>query len=854
MAAVMTAIGWLVLFVLVSSVTICIADFPKYPAPKGASARFKALVWAACPAANALIFFILHMMFYNRWDLVRTVELIAEKQLSYQRMGFLFWIVLIWTAAAALIGCSVRAFLKTKMQPDDMYLPSSVRSRKTAALIFDFSLIGLLLIGWGFFCADGIRHVKVNEICGKNISTAASSGYIEFRNESPFPCQIEHTFLSDSRKDLKKVEIPDCTVAAGQLVMVPIDMSALSVSKSGGSVLYFSDRGGSVIDTVVFDKQRKDDCSYSWSTLYQEWRYMLPSPGDVNLDVDAKTEKPHFSSPAGYYPDAFDVEILAGEDVEIHYTTDGCRATADSPLYTGAVRVTDRSSQPNRWHSLQKIVYDWKDYTPDNEPVKKAFVIRAVAVDSNGMVSDEAVVTYFVGQQFETDRAVISLTADENELFGEEGIYMTGQTYDNWYLNGGTGDRPTANFDQRGPDWERPVNIEFFKNGESLYFQQSGGLRVQGGSTRWLPFKRFSVFSRKVYSGSSAFEQEIFQGKATHSVVLRDGFCNAFSMFLIPDRDVSVQLSFPVTVYLNSEYWYDTYMQEKYNDTYFRQTYGVRNVEFLKVGITDEIKGFLENHDLSEQSNYEAFGRMVDIQSYIDYICTNVYLANTDYSEYGNTAMWRTTEKENDSYGDGRWRWCLYDMDLQTAGCRQNYGMTDITDAQVDSFNIVCDWDPPVNERVIYCALKANPDFRKQFVLSFMDMINTDFTEQRMTELLEQWGEDISYDEYFFRDRPKNMETFIAKEFDLKGTLKEVTVEINDEEAGVITVNTTHPTFTDGSWTGRYFTEYPVTVTAEAKPGYRFVGWEGTYNGSEASVELSVNGGVSIRAIFEKTE
>ena len=379
---------------------------------------------------------------------------------------------------------------------------------------------------------------------------------------------------------------------------------------------------------------------------------------------------------------------------------------------------------------------------------------------------------------------------------------------------------------------------------------QKGGLRIQGGSTRWLPMKRFSVFSRKEYSGRSTFPVELFKGKATHSVVFNAGFENALSMYTVPDRDVATVQCIPVTVYLNGEYWYDTYMQEKYNNTYFRQTFGVENVEFVKVGITDEMKRFLEKHDLSDPKNYEAFGKMIDIQSYIDYICANVYLGNTDYNEYANTAMWRTVSKENDSYGDGRWRWAFYDMDLQTAGCRYNYGMNDITDAQLDTYNIVCDWDPPVNERQIYCALKANPDWRRQFVLSMMDMINNDFTEERMSALLEDFGADISWHEYFFRDRPDNMIAFTAKEFGLQNATGELTVTTEFPERGNVRVNTSVIDLAKGSWTGRYFREYPVTLTATPNPGYRFVGWSD--GRTDAAIEVQINGGVTVNAVFEK--
>ena len=79
---------------------------------------------------------------------------------------------------------------------------------------------------------------------------------------------------------------------------------------------------------------------------------------------------------------------------------------------------------------------------------------------------------------------MISLVADDEDLFGDDGMYITGKTYDDWYLGGGKGDPPTANFDIKGREY--PVSVEYFGDGRSLTFAQQGGLRIQGGSTRRL--------------------------------------------------------------------------------------------------------------------------------------------------------------------------------------------------------------------------------------------------------------------------------------------------------------------------------------------------------------------------------
>ena len=857
MVNLIAAACWLLLFFMIVSVTVAVA----YPTtvPEGnliASLPAGLLIWGTGLGGNALLFSLLHYLFMGSWNIFTTFRLIASRTITYQKLYLAAVMLAVWMLCALLMGAYVAAFLRSRRGASDTSAPSpTLRYRKKCVLLLCGSCLALVLIASFYFCSSGVRQLRINEIASEKVSGLPEQGYVELRSDGILPCQAEGLYLSSDAHQPRQYEIPSFTVAPGELMLIPVDKDVISLSKSGGDMLFLWDRWGNMIDTVTIKDARQDGYSYGWSVSDQKWCYMPPSPGESNRFSDIVFKKPAFSHASGYYSTAFDVTIAADflkQGGEIRYTTDGSKPTASSALYTEAVHVYDRSSEPNIWRSVKNVVYDWQNAEIDTTPVPKAFVLRAVAIDRNGNESGEAVASYFVGKAFDSGRAVISVVADENELFGEDGIYVTGKTYDAWYLGSQKGDRPIANFDVHGAETERPAYMEFFRDGKTLDFAQRAGLRVQGGSTRWLPLKRFSLFARKGYAGSNTFDREFFEGKSTHSVTLRTGFENAFSMYCVPDRDVAVQKSIPVTVYLNGEYWYDTYLQEKYNNTFFRQTYGIRDAEFHKTGINDEIKHYLKHHDLAIQNYYDTFNQMVDIQSYIDYICINVYLANTDYSDYANIGMWRTTSQENDSYGDGRWRWCLYDMDLQTEGCRKNYGLTDITDAQLDSFNIVCDWDPPVNQREIYRSLKANPGFCRQFVLSFMDIVNTDFTEERMTGLLEAWGEDISFHEYFFRDRAKNMEVFLAKEFGLKGKPETLTVTVSDPDGGTITVNTCQPDLSSGTWTGRYFTDYAVTVTAQPCPGYVFEGWTGDSNATDPTVEINVNGGAAVHAVFKK--
>ena len=329
---------------------------------------------------------------------------------------------------------------------------------------------------------------------------------------------------------------------------------------------------------------------------------------------------------------------------------------------------------------------------------------------------------------------------------------------------------------------------------------------------------------------------------------------------------MSIQHPMECVVFLNGEYWYDTYLLEKYNKYYLEEPYQVdpENVIIIKDQSATEgpedaydyyssVRGSAAMNDLSIPEEYERFKEKVDIQSYIDYICANVYLCNMDMSETKNAMCWRTIEDEGSEYGDCRWRWMLYDVDCVEW---MNWSYYDASEkAEVNSFTQVMQFTGmAIDEHKIYASGKNNSEFSKQFVLSFMDMANVNFSLENVEEAFEKWNIELEDDlRQFFEHRFEYIVPYMAEEFDLTGTLEEVTLKINDIEGGSVQLNTTSPDMTDGSWTGKYYTDYPVTVTAVPAEGYQFVGWSGSATSDSATIEAEVTaGGITLEAVFEK--
>ena len=136
-----------------------------------------------------------------------------------------------------------------------------------------------------------------------------------------------------------------------------------------------------------------------------------------------------------------------------------------------------------------------------------------------------------------------------------------------------------------------------------------------------------------------------------------------------------------------------------------------------------------------------------------------------------------------------------------------------------------------LDSTTLFRSLKSSPEFRERFVLSFMDMLNNNFA-------------------------PANVEKVLAdyEEFGLTGSLETVTVTTAHPEMGSVTVNTSLLDLSSGSWSGQYFTDYPITVTAAANDGYEFVGWKGDADGAGETVTVSVDGGIALEAVFAKVQ
>jgi len=656
-----------------------------------------------------------------------------------------------------------------------------------------------------------------------------------------------------------------------------------------------------------------------------------PGDGSDNDDYnnpDAGTSREFtFSHNSGLYSQQFELTLTAPEGSAIYYSTDGSVPSpekAGSLKYSFPITVQDRNGQANVLATTANNIQFYMDpddprgsvpqvYQPTKDQVPKATVIRAIAVSSSGEISGVVTKTYFIGDNLAAygSNRVISLVSDPYNLVDVDyGIMVRGKPGYRWDST------PPYNFRRKGADWERPAYLEIFEGDsrDKASLSVGVGLRVRGGWSRGLGQKSFNVYFKEQYGLNNLKTYNLIPKNTTlgttgavkadgtpvavyKSFMLRNGandcdytkFYDVFIQDLLSDRSFSTQASVPCVVYLNGEYWGPYNFQERYSDNHTEYKYGVKKenvISFDNYELDDGNPGEeslfwnmvgMANNDMSKPANYNAFCAVFDIDNFIDYWASEIYVFNEDWP-HNNFRLWRTRNAEaGNPYGDTKWRYQMFDTEFALG----IYKSGEIGDA-IDKILTGSEKDNQINK--LFKALLANPDFCRKFVNTMLDLYNVNFHPDNYLPKLNNYAAVYKplMDGYFPRwGRPWDT-VFQNKVDDAKkylndirnamvnnylpahfsgigvsaGNLRNVTVSATGVSGASIKINSITPNIASGSWTGKYYSGNPITVTASPAPdGYEFDAWVVTNGTAAAPSALTTNvnftGNVQITARYK---
>ena len=476
---------------------------------------------------------------------------------------------------------------------------------------------------------------------------------------------------------------------------------------------------------------------------------------------------PVFSAEAGFYDNAFSLELSSEAGYDIYFTTDSSdpRTSDTASLYTKEISLYNNTNDPNVYSALEDITLS--GYQPPQFNVDKGIVVRAVTKSPEGDYGAVISNSYFIGKTaaYYSDMKVISMATDSDYLFDEDtGAYMIGSKYYEWlnsdeYVPYDAGDvQNVTNYNTKGRETEFPVSIQVFEEGKPVYSTDVGA-RISGNWSRAHAQKSFRLYARKEY-GDGKMRYAFFDGltdvngapiEKFDKVTLRNGgndyqelhYRDALIHDLTKDLAFDVMASEPCILFVDGEFWGFYMIREKTDGAYIESHYGIDKNDVAVIKNSDVEEGTEEDleefrdfclwastADMTLEENYNKFCASMDLQSLMDYIAVETYINNNDWANGGsnNWQVWHTRTVNPDlPKADGKWRFILYDTEFSTG----LYG-SDGTSYNYDLLNRMSVGDGDFDYPGIMRNLCKNDTVRQAFYDNYLHIMETCFDPDKV--------------------------------------------------------------------------------------------------------------------------
>ena len=606
----------------------------------------------------------------------------------------------------------------------------------------------------------------INEFMSSNDNTlddedGDSSDWLEMYNGSGEPISLAGYHLSDDTDDPHKWPLPAAVLPAKSYLIIfcsgknrgdadlPLHTN-FKLAASGEDILLVKNEEivqhlepvslGTDVAFAAFPGERTTFLKTS-----------APSPGGTNL----LGYPIGFSLGAGFYDHSITLSMSFPEpapgEVVIRYTTTGADPDGNADVFDGGILIDDRSPEENTLANIPNtpdyVGWDGENFyprwTPPTGPIAKGTVIKAAAFLGGQRISRVATRTYFIFPEGEDryDFPVVSISCPADSLFSfDRGIYVPGAALeaDDLVWSG--------NYFNKGVDWERESNFEYFEGGRSVV-NQTMGVRVHGGKTRGATQKSLRLYARSAY-GKSTFEHPFFgdDGQPAYKRLLLRTTMGAWTNSIITDAfahqatrglNFDIQEYQPVIVFLNGEYWGIHELREHVSQHTIAGEYGLDkddiNIHSSYGEVVDGLgedtefiflrDQYIVQNDITNPEVYDYVKQRIDVDNFIDYFLAEVYFNNLDWPG-NNSKMWRSA-----AYDD-KFRWLFYDLDAGMAEDRIDHNLlAELLDE--GNANEIGSWATALIRRLL-----DNESFRGKFISRARYLLRETFSPETLYPLL----------------------------------------------------------------------------------------------------------------------
>ncbi len=721
---------------------------------------------------------------------------------------------------------------------------------KFSCLIF----ILTILFNYAFSRQSGSPdHLFINEFMASNVLARADADgeyedWIEIFNPADSPVNLAGYYITNDLNADKYWQIPSGLAAQtnvparGFLILFADKQPArganhlnFKLNRECGQIALISPDKVTVLDSVIYSVQFRD-ISYGRSPDgSNHWHYFdTITPGSANQGgFPDFLAAPAINQSAGFYANSVQISVLPAQNMDvIRYELDGSDPTGASPVYSVPVLLGETA------------IFKARAFKMDALP--GPVVSRTFFIDVNHTLP------------------VLVLMTDPPNLFDPKtGIYL---------------------HDQDGREWERFAELEYFKN-QMPEFHVPSGIRIQGNTgPEAYNKKSFRAYFRNGYgeeklnyplyaTGSvTAFTRLVFrsgyddslepttEGKNAHATLIRDPLatrlwqqCGGFA----PRSRLAV-------LYLNNNFHGIYDIKESIDENFILTHQGYEDVDIMRTrwdslelvygerNKWNELVDFFENNSFYCDDKITEADQLIDLDNFIT---LQALVHATQYKNWGYGVFMFRQKGEG-----GKWQWIIWDTDRAFIESNWN-GFT-------NPYNSIAAY----LDNLITKKLLQNQSFKEKYINRLADLLNTVFLPENVIALIDslaqevapeipaevsrwnstidKWNENIEFLKKFARERPEIVRQQLKSYFQLNGQA-ELTAGINSGK-GKIKINSI--TIDQFPWTGKYFLQIPITLTAIPAPGYCFAGWSDTSLPANKSITITLSKIKSIFAIFKPAE
>ncbi len=565
----------------------------------------------------------------------------------------------------------------------------------------------------------------ISELMNANTKYLAQNGgeyydWIELYNNSGKTINLADYALSTDTGNKKMYVLPKKELKSGEYyVLMASGDTALSNSKYAHANFKISEsesiflyKGNDLIDSVAISNIPRG-YSYGRSNVKGFYYYATPTPGakNNNSGILEIAYEPVFVTTPGVYNNVSNVSVTLKGEGTIYYTLDGSTPTTKSKVYNSPIIL------------------------------KKTTVVKAISYASKKKASAVTTGSYIINENHTLPVLSVSLPPTSFKS-------VSSRTSASGYVVA--------------------AHAELYEKDKS--FSVDCGLKLFGGSTRYMAKKSFTLKFSKKY-GPSTLNYKVFDNRDAvkyDSLVIRSGSQDSTGTMIRDELatslmndygTVDVQAYKGVILYINGEYWGIYFIREKVDEEFVRHHYDVPEEGTNIVRIDNQVSAgsskdyrslvnYVKSHDMSVASNYDYVTKKLDIDNFIDYWIGAMYTTNNDIV---NTRFFN-----NPNLDGGRIKMVFYDFDYAFYNTDRNYMQWMTASNGLSAYT----WS---YDNSLLRNLLKNKTFKKRFLerasYNYKNLWNKNVVMKRYNELINLIKPEISRNQKRWNNTMKDWES-----------------------------------------------------------------------------------------------